>query len=121
MTAIRAILHAEGAAIFILATWAYFAHVHGSPLWYALLLLAPDLSMVGYARDAALGAWTYNLVHNEALPAVLLLLGLATGVTPLLWAALILAAQVGMDRALGFGLKSPDNFKRTHLQQLGTR
>jgi hypothetical protein len=31
----------------------------------------------------------------------------------------VLAAHVGMDRALGYGLKLPTDFKDTHLGRIG--
>ena len=118
MNLVRALLHLEGAVIFVSATWAYFALLDGSWIAYLALILVPDLSMVGYLRGPRLGAWTYDLVHTEALPAALLGIGLATDSRPVLLAALVLAAHIGMDRASGRGLKFPSAFKNTHLQRL---
>lgn len=75
--------------------------------------------MVGYLRDTRWGAWTYNFVHNEALPIALLVAGVIAGVPMLTGVALILGAHVGMDRGLGFGLKFPESFKHTHLGTIG--
>ena len=119
MKLVQVLLRLEGLAIFAATTWAYFALHHGSVIAYAVLLLAPDLGMVGYLRDTRVGAWTYNLVHNEALPVALLVAGLAGGSEVALTAALILGAHVGMDRAFGFGLKFPERFTDTHLGRLG--
>ena len=82
---------------------------------FAALLLAPDLFMVGYLSGARLGAALYNAAHTYVGP--LALGGLALGLgRPLLGGiALIWAAHVGMDRALGFGLKHPTGFHDTHL------
>jgi hypothetical protein len=38
-----------------------------------------------------------------------------------IWIALIWAAHIGIDRALGFGLKYPDAFRSTHLGGVGGR
>ena len=66
-----------------------------------------------------MGAVTYNLVHNWALAVAFVLLAIF-GHT--LWpaqVAAILAAHVGFDRALGYGLKLPCGFRDTHLGRIG--
>jgi hypothetical protein len=85
--------------------------------WLAVvpLLLVPDISMVGYLRGPRLGAITYNLVHNWAVGLGVLGLGLATDLAAVSLAGTILIAHVGMDRALGYGLKLPTAFTDTHL------
>jgi Domain of unknown function (DUF4260) len=115
---VRGLLHLEGTALFLAATWAYFALLDGSWGVYLGCLLLPDLGMVGYLRGPRLGAWTYNLLHTEALAFALLTIALATDSRALLAAALILAAHIGMDRALGYGLKFTSGFKDTHLQKV---
>jgi hypothetical protein len=45
-----------------------------SPLsWtrFGILLLAPDLGMIGFLQDSRWGSWIYNLVHCEIFPLVL--------------------------------------------------
>lgn len=54
-----------------------FAETGRSWWLFALLLLVPDVSMVGYLRDARLGAAIYNLGHILLGPAVLLAWGVA--------------------------------------------
>ena len=119
MNLVRGLLHLEGAVIFAAATWAYFALLDGSWIAFLALILVPDLSMVGYLRGPRLGAWTYNLVHTEALPVALLAIGLGIDSRRVLLAALVLAAHIGMDRAAGYGLKFTSGFKHTHLQRVG--
>ncbi|MFO8098371.1 MAG: DUF4260 domain-containing protein [Salinibacter sp.] len=82
---------------------------------FAALLLAPDISMVGYAWDPRVGAAAYNAVHTSLFPAVLAAVGLGGGWTLGVSLALIATAQIGMDRALGYGLKRPTGFHDTHL------
>jgi hypothetical protein len=61
------------------------------------------------------GAAVYNLGHSYPAPAVLGVLAVA-GSSPLWEAvALIWFAHIGMDRALGYGLKYDDSFTHTHL------
>jgi hypothetical protein len=83
------------------------------------LLLVPDLSAVGYLRGPRLGAFTYNVVHNWALGLVVLGIGLATNVVSVAIAGAVLIAHVGMDRAVGYGLKLPTSFQDTHLGRMG--
>ena len=52
------------------------------------------------------------------LPAVLMVFGLLTSTPILLMATLIWLAHIFLDRALGYGLKYDDAFKKTHLQQI---
>ena len=87
--------------------------------WYPLLFLTPDLGMLGYLINPRLGAWTYNLVHHQAVAIVLYLLGLALS-SPL-WQAvgLIMLGHSSFDRVFGYGLKYFDSFKHTHMGQIG--
>jgi len=117
LTKPRWLLHLEGASIFALTLVLYRAgHFHW---WlFALLLLTPDLFMLGYAVNPKIGAAAYNLAHTSAVP--ILLLGVAImGPLPALEPyALIWLAHIGMDRMLGYGLKYPTRFRDTHLQHV---
>lgn len=33
--------------------------------WFPLLILAPDIGMLGYAAGPKAGAWTYNFKHTH--------------------------------------------------------
>ena len=113
-------LRLEGAAAFAIGL-AVFG-IAGGPWLLALpLLLVPDISMVGYLRGPRLGALTYNLVHNWALGLAVLGAGAWSGVTGVTIAGAVLVAHVGMDRALGYGLKLPTSFQDTHLGRIGKR
>lgn len=46
-------------------------------------------------------------------------LGAWSGVTAVTMAGGILVAHVGMDRAVGYGLKLPTSFQDTHLGRIG--
>ena len=88
----------------------------GGWLMFAVLLLVPDLSMLGYLAGNRIGAAVYNAAHTYLTPA--LLAGLAWALHAPEWVtlvALIWAAHIGADRLLGFGLKYPEGFKPTHL------
>ena len=117
-TWIRPWLRAEGVAAFA-AGLAGFLFL-GLPWWaFALLLIAPDVSMVGYLRGPRVGAILYNLAHDLATGVAVAGLGLAIGSVPLAAAGAILVAHSGMDRVAGYGLKYPDAFQHTHLGWIG--
>ncbi len=115
---VRGWLRLEGAAAFI-AGLALYGWLGGSWLLVLPLLLLPDLSAVGYLRGPRLGAFTYNLVHNWALGLAVLGLAVATNSVPCAIAGAILVAHVGMDRAVGYGLKLSTSFHDTHLGRMG--
>ena len=96
-----------------------FLQLNGNALWLLPLLLAPDLSMIGYVGGPRLGAITYNLAHNLATALVVLAVGWFAAIAPLALVGAILVAHVGMDRSLGYGLKLPTDFKDTHLGRIG--
>lgn len=86
---------------------------------YALLFLAPDLSMLGYLMGPRVGSWTYNLVHHKGLAVILYVLGYLTGNPALMFAGTLLLGHSSFDRILGYGLKYPDAFQHTHLGMIG--
>ena len=115
---VRFVVQAEGLAIFALATLLYF---HGGGSWqlFALLFLAPDLSLVGYLAGPRVGALVYNLAHSYIGPATLAAYALATNEMQAMPYVLIWTAHLGFDRMLGFGLKYASGFGHTHLGHVG--
>ncbi|MEW6254760.1 MAG: DUF4260 domain-containing protein [Pseudomonadota bacterium] len=113
------LLRAEGAALFVamLAAYHHLAALPGSPSWwlFAILLLAPDLSMLGYLAGPRVGALAYNAAHTTLVPVLLGLAGLALESQGIMAVAVIWIAHIGLDRALGYGLKYPGAFRQTHL------
>ncbi len=83
-------------------------------LTLAIFALAPDLAMVGYAFGPRAGARLYNLAHTYLAPALLAAIGL-WALPALLPVACVWLAHIGIDRALGYGLKSETTFGLTHL------
>jgi hypothetical protein len=110
----RALMQLEGLAMLAAATAAYAQTGQGWWL-FALLLLVPDISMLGYLAGPRAGALTYNLGHTYLLPAGLVALGLWLAAPLATALGLIWLAHIGMDRAVGYGLKYPDAFTHTHL------
>ena len=98
-----------------------FAKYSGAWLLYALLILAPDLFMLGYLRGPHAGAVVYNLGHTWLLPGLLGIVGLLAGTGAAGSIALIWFGHIGVDRLLGYGLKLPTAFGDTHLGRIGRK
>jgi hypothetical protein len=114
---LKLLLRIEG--VFELAiALALFAHVSGAWGTFALWFLAPDVALAGYLAGPAVGARCYNATHAFVGPALTALAGL-TVLPAALPFALIWAAHIGFDRALGYGLKSVEGFRHTHLGTVG--
>ncbi|MGH3088713.1 MAG: DUF4260 domain-containing protein [Rubrobacteraceae bacterium] len=112
-----AMLRIEGAAL-LLASVALYWNNGGGWLLFVLLLLSPDVSMLGYLAGVRTGAVVYNVFHAYPLPALLALFGVFSGGGLVLSLALIWFAHIGMDRVIGYGLKYPTGFKNTHLKRV---
>lgn len=102
------------------------------PWWcYLLLLVGPDISMLGYVVNTRVGAFAYNVFHHKALALVIMSMELASSYwsTPMtggdekgpwfLIVGLILFGHASMDRIFGYGLKFGDSFQHTHLGWIG--
>lgn len=112
------ILRAEGLAMFLVATFAYFV-LGFSPIGYFVFCLAPDISFLAYLAGPRAGALAYNVMHSTVSAALLGVSAWYLGMEPLIGLSLIWAAHIGFDRMLGFGLKYASSFQRTHLGLLG--
>jgi hypothetical protein len=114
---LRLLLRLEGLSMALVGMAG--AWISSATLWQvAVVALAPDLSMAGYALGPKIGAWTYNAAHNYVLP--LLLIGFGWLNQPsFLPIACIWLVHIGVDRALGYGLKSESGFATTHLGPIG--
>ena len=86
---------------------------------FALLILAPDLSMLGYLAGPRIGAIAYNALHILIVPLFLTIAGKASGNSAMVAVALIWIAHIAIDRALGYGLKLSTGFQDTHLGRIG--
>jgi hypothetical protein len=113
-----AILRVEGAVILSLAL---FLYVRGDGGWllFVVLLLAPDVGMLGYTAGPRLGAITYNALHTTVGPAALAVIGILTESPQVVSVALVWFAHIGVDRMLGYGLKHTAGFRETHLGRIG--
>jgi len=116
---VRILLRLEGLALFA-AMLALYALWGGKWWLFAVLFLAPDLSFAAYLAGTRIGALVYNAAHSYLAPVALMTIGFWFGDprTPKL--AMIWLAHIGIDRALGYGLKYSAGFAFTHLGRIGT-
>jgi hypothetical protein len=110
----RIVLRAEGAALLVIAVILY-ARIGESWWLFAILFLAPDVSLLGYLGGARTGAIIYNAAHTLVGPILLASAGLLLPAFILVPLALIWTAHIGFDRLLGYGLKYAAGFGFTHL------
>ncbi|HKX19849.1 MAG TPA: DUF4260 domain-containing protein [bacterium] len=111
------LLRLEGGTGFVLALL-FYQRQHGSWLLFILLILAPDLSMLGYLGGKRIGAACYNAVHSYVPPVGLVAYGVLARSPLAVTGSLIWFAHIAGDRLLGYGLKYPSDFKDTHLRRL---
>jgi hypothetical protein len=108
------------AAIGFLTAAILEAVAHGGGWQIAAFALAPDLALLpGGDKDLEQGQLhpravpLYNAVHRFWGPMALGLLA-ALGVIPIIWlvGALTWCLHISLDRALGYGLRTPSGFQR---------
>src|SRR5258705_2035241 len=115
---VRTLLRLEGLTLFAGMTLLY-AVWDGSWLGYGILVLAPELSFSAYLAGAKPGGIVYNAAHSYMAPVSLMVAGFALSSPLPLSIALIWLAHIGIDRALGYGLKYSAGFGFTHLGRIG--
>jgi hypothetical protein len=112
------LLRLEGLTLFLGMVLLYA--VWGGSWWvFALLFLVPDLSFAAYLAGPRTGAIVYNAAHSYLLPVALMTAGFALPEPLILSFAMIWLAHIGIDRALGYGLKYEAGFGFTHLGRIG--
>jgi len=115
---VRILLRLEGLTLFLGMVLLYA--VWGGSWWvFALLFLVPDLSFAAYLAGPQTGAVVYNAAHSYLLPVALMTAGFALPESLILSIAMIWLAHIGIDRALGYGLKYEAGFGFTHLGRIG--
>jgi hypothetical protein len=115
---VKILLRLEGLTLFAGMLVLYW--VWGGPWWlFAVLILAPDLSFIAYLDSPKTGAIVYNAAHSYMAPGTLMTVGFAIGEPLILLLAMIWLAYIGIDRALGYGLKYQAGFGFTHLGRIG--
>jgi Domain of unknown function (DUF4260) len=121
-------LRLEGLAIVAVTAIAYYGSTGMSWWLFAALWLVPDLSMLGFLINPRIGSYCYNTVHSYLLPLMAYLAGTFWAWRTngqyeyesriLMSVLLIWCNHIGVDRALGYGLKYPSAFGHTHLKHM---
>lgn len=112
------LLRLEGAAA-ALAALALFTIIGADWRLAVICFLLPDLAMLGYVFGSRIGAVAYNAAHTYLGPAALGMIGWAASSSPTVALAAIWTMHIGVDRMLGYGLKSHAGFRSTHLGSIG--
>ena len=114
----KLLLRLEGVALFF-AGLAAFLYLKQSIWIFAGLFLVPDLSIAAYFAGPKPGAIIYNIFHTTVWPLLLAIYGVVFGELFAQVLASIWLAHIGLDRAIGYGLKYATDFKDTHLGRIG--
>ena len=114
----KTILKLEELAMLALSVWAiYFFDL--SFWFYLVMLVGPDISMLGYLFGNKAGAFFYNLFHHKGVAIALFVLGLSIDNEALIAIGIVLFGHSSLDRLFGYGLKYDEGFKFTHLGAIG--
>ncbi|MCK0160835.1 DUF4260 domain-containing protein [Allomuricauda sp. F6463D] len=88
--------------------------------WFLVLLLTPDIGMLGYLFGNRTGAIMYNLFHHKGIAVVMYFVGIYFSIPLCQFVGIILFSHASLDRMFGYGLKYDKGFKFTHLGEIGT-
>lgn len=113
-------LKLEELALFILGIVA-FSQLQFAWWWFLILLLTPDIGMLGYLFGNKAGAFCYNLFHHRGIAVLVYLFGVYFKMEILQLTGIILFSHSAMDRIFGYGLKYEKGFKFTHLGEIGKK
>lgn len=116
----KSVLKLEELTMFILGVFA-FNDLNFSWWWFLVLILVPDISMLGYVVNTKVGALAYNVFHHKAISIFVYLIGTYFQNETVQLAGVILFSHASFDRIFGYGLKYFDNFKHTHLGEIGNQ
>ncbi len=87
--------------------------------WFLVLILTPDIGMLGYLINTKVGAICYNLFHHKGIAVLMFLIGIYFNNQTLQLIGVILFSHASLDRVFGYGLKYFDSFNHTHLGNIG--
>lgn len=89
--------------------------------WYLVLLIGPDISMLGYMAGNKAGAFCYNLFHHKGVAIAVFGAGIFLPHMLIQVIGIVLFSHSSMDRMFGYGLKTGEGFKYTHLGIIGKK
>ncbi len=116
----KTILKLEELAMFVLGIFMF--GLLGYSWWlFPVLLLTPDIGMLGYLVNSKIGATVYNIFHHKGIAILLYFLGMYLSVPVVQLIGVIVFSHASMDRIFGYGLKYDKGFKYTHLGEIGKK
>jgi hypothetical protein len=116
----KAIIKLEELGLFVLGIY-FFNQLDYVWWWFLVLILTPDLSMIGYIFGNKTGALCYNLFHHKGIAIALYFAGIYFSNSLIQLSGVILFTHSSMDRMFGYGLKYEKGFKYTHLGEIGKK
>lgn len=116
----KTIIKAEEIAMFGLGIY-LFSLLDYEWWWLLVLLLTPDIGMLGYLLSNKIGAFFYNLFHHKGVAIAIYLIGIYFSVPLCQLVGVILFSHSAFDRIMGYGLKYDKGFKYTHLGEIGNK
>src|SRR4030095_1664425 len=114
----KKIIQAEELAMFLLSIY-LFSQLSFKWWWFPLLILTPDISMIAYAFGDKAGAIIYNIFQHKVPAIALYIFGSYFQNEALQLIGIVRFGHSSMDRMLGYGLKTYQGFKFTHLGATG--
>lgn len=114
------IIRLEETAMLCLSIY-LLSELHVEWWWYLILVFGPDIGMVGYAGGNKTGAITYNLFHHKGIAIAIFIAGCLMPNQLMQIIGIILFGHSSMDRIIGYGLKTDEGFKYTHLGMIGKK
>lgn len=113
------ILKIEELFLFLLGVY-LFSLLNYEWWWFLVLILTPDIGMLGYLLNTKIGALAYNLCHHKGLAIAIYLWGVYLSIPVCQLIGIIVFSHASMDRIFGYGLKYSKGFRYTHLGEIGT-
>jgi hypothetical protein len=114
----KSLLKIEELAMFGLGIF-LFSQLNYDWWWFLVLILGPDIGMLGYLLNSKTGAITYNLFHHRGIAIIIYFIGIYFELDILKLIGIMLFTHASMDRIFGYGLKFEDAFTNTHLGRIG--
>ena len=115
---VKNIIRVESLVVF-LSTIFFYQTMQYKWIWFAILFFVPDIAIMFYMINKRVGSICYNIIHTYSIPIIgILINSLFFKMDFINIISLTFIAHISMDRFIGFGLKYPDDFKVTHIQNL---
>lgn len=114
----KTVLKLEELALFLFGIF-LFSQLPFAWWWLLILILTPDIGMLGYLFGNKIGAISYNIFHHRGIAIVVYLAGIYLQSEVMQLIGVILFSHIAMDRMFGYGLKYEKGFKFTHLGEIG--